>query len=530
MHPFTTTFRNGKIDQRYSGHRAANFSLAFGLGAGLLIQSTCIAITFGVMSPSPGYTNTPISPELRVVVSSDPGTNLVVAFEGREAAPTVRPDFSIIALPDTQFYSGSINDGTPEIFQAQTDWIATNRVSRNIVFATQLGDCVQNGDWVEQEWWAATNAMYRLENPFTTLLPDGLPYGVAVGNHDGPPPYGPGGNIFYNKYFGVAHFQGKPYYAGHYGAKNDNHFQFFSASGMDFIALHLEWNAGVTAAVMAWANAVLATNQQRRAIIISHSIVYQTAAGAMFNAQGQPIYDALKGNTNIFLTLCGHTPVTGWRKDTYNGNTIYSIVSDFTSVTNGGNGFLRILEFSPSNNVIRVQSYSPVANQFYHTNYTTFFNIPYDMTPAETSFEPITTMTNAISGAPLDVVWPARNPFTDYQWRVVVSDGANQVAGPVWQFRTGAGLTAPPEFKLAGGFDQSGEFRLTWPSIGGARYRVEYSDNGVGAFSEIERSAAQETDPAAPGASSMQVFVDDFQNTGGPASMGSRFFRVRRIQ
>jgi hypothetical protein len=30
-------------------------------------------------------------------------------------------DFSIIVLPDTQFYSASMNGGSPEIFEAETD-------------------------------------------------------------------------------------------------------------------------------------------------------------------------------------------------------------------------------------------------------------------------------------------------------------------------------------------------------------------------------------------------------------------------
>ena len=53
---------------------------------------------------------------------------------------------------------------------AQTDWIVTNRVSRNIAYVAHLGDIVQNGDIKNgspnnTEWRNATNAMYRLENP-----------------------------------------------------------------------------------------------------------------------------------------------------------------------------------------------------------------------------------------------------------------------------------------------------------------------------------------------------------------------------
>src|SRR6185436_13480752 len=114
---------------------------------------------------------------------------------------------------------------------AQTDWILAQRASRNIVFVTQLGDCVESGDNAgnDIEWRYATNAMYRLENPLTTLRTHGLPYGVAVGNHD-QTPFGTanGTTIFYNQYFGARHFAGRDYYGGHYGTNNDNHYELFS--------------------------------------------------------------------------------------------------------------------------------------------------------------------------------------------------------------------------------------------------------------------------------------------------------------
>ena len=96
-------------------------------------------------------------------------------------------DFTIIVLPDTQFYSSSMNGGSPEIFEAQTRWIVENRDSLNVVFVTQLGDFVQNGDEILAEWEAADAAISLLEDPATTGLPEGIPYGVAVGNHDQSP-------------------------------------------------------------------------------------------------------------------------------------------------------------------------------------------------------------------------------------------------------------------------------------------------------------------------------------------------------
>lgn len=173
-------------------------------------------------------------------------------------------DFTLVALPDTQFYVSSLNGGSPAIFTSQADWIVANSAARNIAYVAQLGDCVQNGDngGNNAEWLEATNALYRLENPNNTFLPDGIPYGVAVGNHDQSPNGSPTGTTtFYNQYFGEAHFQPYGYYGGHYGANNDNHYDLFSASGMDFIVIYFEYDPTMTTSspVLAWANSLLQT-------------------------------------------------------------------------------------------------------------------------------------------------------------------------------------------------------------------------------------------------------------------------------
>ena len=92
--------------------------------------------------------------------------------------------FTIAVLPDTQFYSETV----PSIFNAQTDWIVAQRQARNIVFATQLGDLVQNGERDANrnltEWQRADAAMDRLDGNLASN-PDGvLPYTALIGNHD----------------------------------------------------------------------------------------------------------------------------------------------------------------------------------------------------------------------------------------------------------------------------------------------------------------------------------------------------------
>jgi hypothetical protein len=55
-------------------------------------------------------------------------------------------------------------------------------------------------------------------------------------------------------------------------------------------------------------------------------------------------------------------------------------MSDYQGRANGGDGWLRTLEFSPANNQIRVRTYSPSLNQF-ETDANSDFTLSYDMTP-----------------------------------------------------------------------------------------------------------------------------------------------------
>ena len=69
--------------------------------------------------------------------------------------------FSLVVLPDTQFYSQSY----PNTFIAQTQWVVDNLTSRNIAFVSHLGDIVQSGESGtsrnQTEWQRADAALDR---------------------------------------------------------------------------------------------------------------------------------------------------------------------------------------------------------------------------------------------------------------------------------------------------------------------------------------------------------------------------------
>src|SRR5205085_9870198 len=99
-----------------------------------------------------------------------------------------------------------------------------------------------------------------------------------------------------------------------------------------------------------------------------------------FGQQGRAIYDSLCGNPNLFLMLCGHITQgdEGQRIDVFNGHTIYSLLSNYQSRTSGGNGWLRMLRFSPQSNQISIKTYSPWLNQF-ENDADSEFTLSYDM-------------------------------------------------------------------------------------------------------------------------------------------------------
>ena len=283
----------------------------------------------------------------------------------REPAGAAAPgDFAVVALPDTQMYTAALNGGSPEMLTAQTEWIISNRVSRNIAYVTLEGDISQDGSKVAKQWHHATNSLYRLEDPVHTGLPGGIPYGAVVGNHD----QRAGGTMKFNEYFGTNHFAGRSYYGGHYGADNDSHFDLFSAGGQNFIVLALTMGAGSDSGLMRWADAVLHSNANRRAIVVTHSLLDPAPwpAPANWTKEGPAIFGALAGNPNLFLMLCGHRHGEGRRHEAAGtgGRHIDVVLADYQSYTNGGNGFLRLLEFSPSRSQIRVKTYSPWTGQW----------------------------------------------------------------------------------------------------------------------------------------------------------------------
>ncbi|QQL48986.1 metallophosphoesterase [Mucilaginibacter ginkgonis] len=289
-------------------------------------------------------------------------------------AAVVQPgDFSIAVIPDSQYYLAQAQlGGNFDMLKAQIDWITKNQKKENIAYVAQMGDITEHGDnpaTARSEWYLAQKAYYKLESPVS------IPYGMAVGNHDQYPSQYPvkGTTNGYNKYFGVSHFEGRPYYGGHYGNNNDSHYDLFSAGGKDFIVVFLEYDQFNEDQdnMYNWANGILKKYADRKGIVVSHSIMhFNPVAGSNtpqgeFDLQGKAIYAHLKDCPNLFMMLCGHVGDNGegYRTDTFDGHTVKTFLSDYQSRANGGHGLMRLYKFSVKKNELSVRTFSPYTNE-----------------------------------------------------------------------------------------------------------------------------------------------------------------------
>jgi len=381
-----------------------------------------------LVRPDDEATGVPTTPTLEVAVTDPEADAMDVAFYGRAAGEGGGEEFTFILIPDTQMAAQSY----PANFTAQMEWIVDEAEDRNIVFVTHQGDIVNTANSTAQ-WDNADTAMAVLDAA-------GMPYSVGPGNHDlaifSSPSY-------YNDHFGPDRFIGNGHYQGPYvTGENENNYSFFSASGMEFIVINLQYNP--TSAHLAWANNLLQTHADRRAIVVSHSILTINDA---FTTEGNNIYNALRGNPNLFLMLCGHNHASNdgaaYRAESRTGmQTVHAMLADYQDFPNGGNGYLRLLRFAPAADTIYATTYSPTLDQW-RTSSPDQMEMAYEMEAAD-PFDLIGTVSGVASGENASIVWPDLEIDTEYEWYVEVTDGTSMTTSPIWSFTTGAPANEAP--------------------------------------------------------------------------------------
>jgi Big-like domain-containing protein/calcineurin-like phosphoesterase family protein len=302
---------------------------------------------------------------LRHRLATATGLALLIIFLSAASFSQNQPsDFTVIVLPDTQFYSATY----PQIFTAQTQWIAANRDALNIQLVIGVGDIVDGPNDISQ--WQNADASVR-------LLDGVVPYVLAIGNHDYDN-FVPDARqtTNFNHYFGPTRYASYPWYgASNFPAgSNENFYANVNLGGTDYLILALEYIP--RQAALDWADGVLKANANKPVILVTHSYMFRdnTTIDQCDTADNTKTH-GLNGSTmwrnfvsqypNITTVLSGHVLGVGQRSDfDVSGNLVNQMLVDYQGMTNGGNGYLRIMTFQPSLNRVLVQTYSPYLNKF----------------------------------------------------------------------------------------------------------------------------------------------------------------------
>lgn len=373
---------------------------------------------------------------LAVAVADLEGDPTFVEFFAREL--TADDDFTLVVLPDTQYYTRDANPperpepDDPAYFRAQTQWAIDHRDSDRVVGLFGLGDIINNSDQIPQ-WERASDALSILEDTRDPTWPDGLPYAVPYGNHDQFPKDEPEATETANDYFGVERFADRIYYGNNYNGDNDENYVYFKSGDLEIVLLSLQFNDTPAPETLAWARAVLESHPNALGIVASHYIVQ---GDGDFSGQGQAIYDALKPVPNLQLMASGHVAQAARRTDEFEGNVVHSMLSDYQrsapdpddpsrpivveqSLTNGGHGYMRIWTFSPAQQRLHVESYSP-KNDAYYTDDENEFDLDVDLLGAGRSpFTSLGAVAVTDGAASLDL--PVA-PGTVLEWYAVARD------------------------------------------------------------------------------------------------------------
>jgi hypothetical protein len=340
-----------------------------------------------------------------------------LAFQPKASAQVNAPDFTIVVLPDPQYYPAN----KPEIFDSQTQWIVNNISAMNIKFVIDVGDTV-NGGGEASQWQAASNSMSKLEGK--------VPYIVAIGNHDynaADPWNRTSSATNFNHYFGPSRFANS--YSGWLGSyptgSNENSYYVIPINGQRYLILSLEFYPRASA--LQWAKGIIEQNSDAQIIIVTHGYEYfdntHVALCDNYNAEsynmgadndGEEMWTKLVSQyANISMVFSGHIVKSAGQMAAahqteagVNNNLVNEMLANGQAMTDGGQGYLRILRVSPAQNQIRVSTYSPYLNA-YMTDSANAFTVPWHAT-STTEMGTITgrvrnTSCGAIAGAQVSV-------------------------------------------------------------------------------------------------------------------------------
>jgi len=303
---------------------------------------------------------------------------------------TDKGSFSMILLPDPQNYIKY--DYNQPVFELMTAWIRENIDSLSIKAVLCTGDLVDQNECIVQpyprfgnipsikQWQAVSRAFERIDNK--------APYIISTGNHD----YGylraENSMTRFPEFFPVTknscwddclvsvcnNRNGLP-------TLENSAYEFVTETWGKILLIALEF--APRDGVLQWAKDLAASEKylHHKVFVITHS--YLDAAGQRIAQEkylitpsntGQQIWEKLiHPSSNIYLVICGHyaNPTENMRDNVglsidnnKAGKKVYQMMFNAQALGgglsgNGGDGWLRILEFMPDGKTIKIKTYSP---------------------------------------------------------------------------------------------------------------------------------------------------------------------------
>lgn len=303
--------------------------------------------------------------------------------------------WTMVVVPDVQGYSDH-SEYAPIMYQ-MLDWVVANKEQLNTQLVLQVGDIVyQNGVLLAaqssgdqnsaQQWANAKQAFAKLDGV--------LPYVLVPGNHD----------------FGVVNAENRTTQFTHYFQLTDNPlndftqggilaelgpnaagertlenaaYEFCAPDGRQLLILALEF--GPRQAVVNWADAVAGNPRYsgHTKVLLTHAYLYPDGTrydwATKGKAQdhnphaysgtnrdtndGEELWNELvRKHPNFEMVVCGHVAgdmVDYLRSENDFGQGVHQMVFNAQFLPQGGQGWLRLLEFKPDGATVQVRTYSP---------------------------------------------------------------------------------------------------------------------------------------------------------------------------
>ena len=292
--------------------------------------------TTPIVLPTSAHTSTPVS-------AAEPSATPMpyVAGEGI---------YTIGWISDPQHYSAKF----PAFYDSMTEFLRDEQESMRLAYVIHTGDLVNKTD-SEEQWAVAVRAQANL---------DDIPNGVLAGNHDCQKPL-----LFeaYSKHFGEKKYKHKPWYGGSY-QDNRGHYDLLTIGETEYLFVYMSF--GPDNGCIKWLNKVFSKYPDRIAFLCLHDYFTNEQTRS---ADGEKLFQkVVKKNPNIRFVLCGHrygallvTDELDDNGDKTPDRTVYQMMFNYQAAgSQGGDGYLRLLQIDETNRTMRVLTYSPALRDF----------------------------------------------------------------------------------------------------------------------------------------------------------------------